>query len=380
MILVPMGLNSSISSNFICRNLRNDRYPHFVTAVDISMRISSLQFSSEFVIGVFAGFGLSFISNIIAKWDRKFSFIINFVNVFPEFFGRSRLCDIGDHDLDKINKIRIKHAVSPLGAPASIAKTWKVDVKSTNGHIIPVHFYEPLNYKPNSPVIVWLHGGGFVIGNTKMYEPITTKLAAGTGCLVASIEYRKAPECKFPGPVNDCIEATKWIYDHVGEYGGDQNRLVVIGDSAGGNLTIIVTCELNDFVKLSIPIYPAISFGVLSESKVKNHDAPFLKALSVDWYNLRYFRQRSDLLDPLATPLQRNDLHLLPRTHVITAECDVLVGEGEEYVSLLKRNGVEVTHTNYLNTIHGFFGVELLTHGNEALVDTCHLIKSHFGL
>lgn len=338
-------------------------------------------FSSQFLIGILVGYGLSFLMRIYSKWNHRVNSLINlFLVALPEIVGRSSISDIGDKDLDKINNMRRKHAQSSLGSPVPIEKSWEVAVLSECGHVIPVYFYKPLNYKNNNPIIVWIHGGGFVLGNTKMYESVLTKLASWTGCIVASMDYRKAPEHKFPEPVNDCIEATKWIYDHCAEYGADQTRLVVLGDSAGGTLTIAVTCELSNLVKLSIPIYPAISFGVLSETKILHHDAPILKALSVDWYNLRYFRKRSDMIHPLATPLGRNDLHLVPRTHVITAECDVLIGEGEEYVELLKNNGVDVTYRSYPNTIHGFFGVELLTHGTDALKDTCDLIKSYFQL
>lgn len=340
-----------------------------------------LSFSLEFIAGICIGYGISLLRTIYLKWNPQLSWLINiFLVAIPEIVGRKSIHDIGDSDLDKINQMRVKHSQTSLGSSVPIETSWKVEVQSEYGHSIPVWYYKPLNYQNNNPIIVWIHGGGFVLGNTKMYESILTKLAAWTGCIVASIDYRKAPEHKFPEPVNDCIEATQWIYDHAADYGADKSRLVVLGDSAGGTLTIAVTCELKELVKLSIPIYPAISFGVLSETKISHHDAPILKALSVDWYNLRYFKQRSDMIHPLATPLGRKDLHLLPRTHVITAECDVLIGEGQEYVQLLQKNGVTVTYRNYPNTVHGFFGVELLTHGTEALRDTCDLIKSHFSI
>ncbi|CAE7764711.1 lipI, partial [Symbiodinium microadriaticum] len=161
------------------------------------------------------------------------------------------------------------------------------------------------------------------------------------------------------------------------KFGGDASRLVVMGDSAGGNLAAVASLELSELLCMAIPIYPVIQFGLLSESKVRNADAPILKALSMDWYNIRYFRQRTDFLHPWANPLARpqEQLTRAPYTHVITAEFDVLIEEGIDYMQALKSAGVRVTHKNYANTVHGFFGNQLLTHGQTAMDDVCDILN-----
>lgn len=335
----------------------------------------------NFFHGIFFGINLTLFLSFLFKYNFKLSFIINITEIIlPLLLPQTSINKINENDYDKINIKREKHLKLPIGYKKEIQKKWVVNINTSDLSTISIYFYKPLNCKENCPIIIWIHGGGFVVGNAEMYEPITTTLANETGCIVAAIDYRKAPENKFPRPVLDCIEATQWIYDHAHEYNANNSKITVLGDSAGGNLTIIVTCELKNLIKLSIPIYPVVSFGLLSESKVRHYDAPMLKSLSMDWYNLRYFKNRKDLFDNLATPLYRTDLYLLPRTHVITADFDPLVDEGIEYVILLKKHGVNVTHKNYLNTVHGFFGAELLTHGTEALLETCELIKNHFHL
>lgn len=358
--------------------------------------------SRIFFKGTLFGIGITFFIILFKQWNYKLSLIINLSElILPLIFQQKSINEINENNLNDINIKRIKHSKLPIGSNIKMSKQWIINLKSNSkknskknfnennannenkddtDDNISIYFYKPFNCRLNCPIIIWIHGGGFVVGNAKMYEPITTKIANETGCIVAAIDYRKAPEHKFPQPVLDCIQATQWIYDHAHEYDADQSKITVLGDSAGGNLTIIVTCELKHLIKLSIPIYPVISFGILSESKVTHYNAPMLKGQSIDWYNLRYFKNRQDMFDKLATPLYRNDLNLLPTTFVITAEFDPLVEEGKEYVTLLKNNGVQVTHINYPNTVHGFFGTDLLTHGHKALFDTCNIIKNHFEL
>ena len=266
-------------------------------------------FNSQILFGFFLGLSFSFVYKMASVWNRKLSFIINLSDHFlPLLFPQESITTITEKDLEKINYKRLKHSQLPIGQNVKIEKKWKIEIKSTNtfknkykneedeeenednDHKIPIYFYQPLNYQSNSPLIIWIHGGGFVVGNAEMYEPITTKIANETGCIVAVIDYCKAPENKFPKPIFDCLEGIKWLYDHVEEYNINKSKITVLGDSAGGNLTIIATCEFSNIIQLSIPIYPTISFGILNASKVRNYNSPMLKGQSMDWYNLQYFK------------------------------------------------------------------------------------------
>lgn len=142
-----------------------------------------------------------------------------------------------------------------------------------------------------------------------------------------------------------------------------------------------MACELPDVVKISVCVYPVITFGASSQSKVENYSAPILPSVLMDWFSARFFTGAEDLRDPMVCPLQRpkEELARVPRTHVITAQFDVLRDEGLAYVAALRAAGARnITHKNYLNTVHGFFGVAAMTHGSQALVDTARVISEHF--
>jgi acetyl esterase len=253
----------------------------------------------------------------------------------------------------------------------------KLNIQSKHGHQIPIYVYTPLHMKSGCPVIVHFHGGGFVIGDPETYEHTTTKIANETGSVVISVDYRKAPENKFPAAHMDAIEATEWAYANASRFGGDPEKLVVMGDSAGGNLTACVSVELKNIVKLAIPIYPVIFFGVLSHSNLENVEAPILPAKRMYWFSLRYFNKREELSMEIACPLNRKSLAGTPTTHIITAKYDVLRDEGVEYYHALMKAGVRVTHKQYQD-VHGFFAGSLFRYGNVAMKDICDVINQFF--
>ena len=141
-----------------------------------------------------------------------------------------------------------------------------------------------------------------------------------------------------------------------------------------------MSCEFPDIVSLCIPVYPVIKFGQCSQSKVENYNMPVLPACMMEWFSCRYFNSEEDMINPLVCPLKRTreELSRVPRTHVITAQYDVLRDEGILYAKVLREVGVNVTHENYDNTVHGFYGNAGITHGTKALMDTARLIKEHF--
>lgn len=319
---------------------------------------------------------------IFFYWNNNLSFLLNIINIIDIKTGLllSKLCYLNENNLYLINKYRKEQLLLPLGPIRKIAQIIKEDIQSKNGHKIPIQIFIPFNYKNNNPIIIYYHGGGFVIGSVEFYKPVLTSLSQYTGCIVIGIDYRKAPEYKFPAAPEDCIEATKWIIQNGSKYGGNVQKICILGDSAGGNLTAIVARELSNHISLSIPIYPVITFGVYSKSKYENAFQPILSARLMDWFTLRYFNSRYEMSSQLANAYYGN-LTTLPRTHVITAEYDVLRDEGIEYYETLKSIGVNVTHKHYNNTVHGFFGAEyLVTHGKQSVIDVANLIKEHFQL
>lgn len=328
----------------------------------------------------YAGFliGLSTIY-LIGRWNRRLSIVINLIDII--FSLRSDTLHLKDSDTEGIDAKRKRHTSLPIGPILPVKRKEDIAIPSAAGRCIPGLVYYPETAAPNCPIIVYIHGGGFVLGNAKFYEPVTTYLANNTNSIVVAIDYRKAPEYKFPCAPQDCLDAVRWIHGHAKEMGGDPDKIAVMGDSAGGNLSIIVSIELWDIVSMVIPIYPVVNFAVFSESKVTNAYAPILKARDMDWYTLRYFKSAADMLDPLANPLVRPDEELcrVPYTHVITAEFDVLLDEGREYVARLRNAGCKkVTYTHYENTVHGFFGAKIITHGTAAMRNVCDLINNHF--
>jgi acetyl esterase len=124
----------------------------------------------------------------------------------------------------------------PLGPMRPVQSITPENISSSQGHQIPIQIITPKNYQKNKPIIVYLHGGGFVIGCVNFYKPIMTSLAQYTGCIVIGVDYRKAPEHKFPAAPDDCLEAIQWIIKNGEKYGGDTTKICVMGDSAGGTL------------------------------------------------------------------------------------------------------------------------------------------------
>ena len=291
-------------------------------------------------------------------WNSKLSIFINIMNVIDLRLGlgTSTLSRLRITDVESIKFCRRLQDMLPLGPLRKIHSSRKMNIVSAKGHLIPIIVHTPVDHTEGSPLIVYIHGGGFVVGSAKFYDNVCTCIAKETQCVTVAIEYRKAPEHKFPAAPEDCIEVILWLSTNATVFHSDPSRVCVVGDSAGGNLTAIVARELYDKVSLSIPIYPVVFHGILSQSC---HDwalAPILSAATMNWFSLCYFDHRDQIQHPLADPLFGH-IEKLPRTHVITAEYDVLRDEGLEYADRLREAGVAVSYRQYDNTHHGFFGM-----------------------
>jgi acetyl esterase len=225
---------------------------------------------------------------------------------------------------------------------------------------IPVRIYRPTTDTP-LPVVVYFHGGGFVIGDIATHDTTCQRLAAGVPALVVSVDYRLAPEHRFPAAVDDCEAATAWASAHAAEFGGDPSRLAVGGDSAGGNLAAVIARRARDAggppIAFQLLIYPGTDMTRSLPSHAENGTGYLLDSDTMKWFLDNYLAD-TDPRDPDASPLFADDLSGLPPAFVLTAEFDPLRDEGEAYAERLRAAGVPVTTSRYDGMIHGFYGLD----------------------
>jgi len=229
------------------------------------------------------------------------------------------------------------------------------------------------------PVLIWLHGGGWVIGSAGLSLATACDLASGAGCVVISVDYRLAPEHRFPAAPDDCVAVTRWVLDHAGEIGGDPDRVAIGGDSAGANLSAVVANEVPGLV-MQLLVYPATDLTMSQASIEENGEGYMLTHSMMDWFADHYLGG-ADPKDPRVSPLFA-DAGVLAgacRAHVITAEFDPLRDEGEAYAERLREVGVEVTGARYDGQIHGFFAMPaLMPAGRRAVDDAVEVLRSAF--
>jgi acetyl esterase len=214
------------------------------------------------------------------------------------------------------------------------------------------------------PILVWYHGGGFVIGDLETADRTCRKLASGTGALVVSVDYRLAPEDPFPAGPNDCFSALQWVVDHATQLGGDASRVAVGGDSAGGNLAAVAALQARDEglpLRYQLLVYPVTDCTMSSSSYEENAEGYFLTRDSMDWFIGHYLSGGAEAKDPRVSPLYADDVRGVAPALVITAEFDPLRDEGEAYAERLRDAGVDVESRRFNGQIHGFFGLSSIT-------------------
>jgi acetyl esterase len=248
---------------------------------------------------------------------------------------------------------------------------------------IPVRVYTPHGTGPH-PLLVYFHGGGWVIGNLDTHDGVCRELAHGAGCVVMSVDYRLAPEHKFPAAPDDCYAATAWAGQHAAEIGADARRIAVAGDSAGGNLTCVVALMARDKggprLCFQLPIYPATSHALDMPSYVENATGYLLETEAMVWFWGHYLPTHADGEHVYASPLRAQDLRGLPPALVITAEFDPLRDEGEAYAKRLKDAGVPTRLRRFDGMIHGFFGMSgIMDQAKTAIAESCAALRKAFG-
>lgn len=239
---------------------------------------------------------------------------------------------------------------------------------------IHLRVYLPRESRDEYATVVFYHGGGFVIGSVESYDNLCRMIANASGCRVVSVEYRLAPEHKFPAGVNDAFDALKWVCASI-----PSKAVAVMGDSAGGNLAAVaaqLASRNGPAIRYQVLIYPVLMQAGTSPSAVENSGAAGLSLAEMRWFGSRYFDKPADRVNPLASPLMYEKLDGLPPAMIITAEMDPLRDQGEMYASRLRTAGVPVVGVRYSGMIHGFLSYRATTAGKSALASIAAALRS----
>ncbi|NSW53636.1 MAG: alpha/beta hydrolase [Anaerolineae bacterium] len=245
---------------------------------------------------------------------------------------------------------------------AKVPNVWNGSVPGPAGDI-PVRFYMPLGPGP-FPVLVYFHGGGWVLGNLNTADNVARSLCNYGKMVVISVDYRLAPEHPFPAALEDCYTVTQWAADsaNTAEFRGNPHQIVVGGDSAGGNLAAAVCIKARDeqgpLIKAQLLVYPALNASTLdTPSYIAFGEGNLLTTQDMRWFYDHYLPIENDRNNILASPLLCADLSRLPAALVLTAELDVLRDEGEAYADRLHSSGVPVMLIRARNLPHGFLSL-----------------------
>jgi acetyl esterase len=270
-------------------------------------------------------------------------------------------------------ELYLKGRVVTNPEPPALDSVQPLAIPSPTGPI-PARIYTPLKLRKANdlaPCLVFFHGGGWVIGDLDSHDVVCRKLADEGQLIVIAVDYRLAPEHKFPAAVDDAIAATKWIADHARQLGVDASRLTVGGDSAGGNLAAVVAISARDgngpAIAGQVLVYPATDFAMTHASHSEPETSLLLTHSVIKWFRDHYLNDDADAGDWRASPARANTLIGLPPAYVLTAGADPLRDEGDEYAGRLKEAGVAVTHRTFPGQFHGFFTMgKLLQQANVA--------------
>jgi acetyl esterase len=225
---------------------------------------------------------------------------------------------------------------------------------------LPIHVFQPEGKGP-FPVMLYYHGGGFVIADTDTYEASPRALANKANAVIVSVDYHRAPERPFPAAANDAFAAYQWVLQHAAQINGDPQRVAVGGESAGGNLAAVVSQMARD-KGVTLPVhqllvYPMAGHDFNTPSYKRNADAKPLNKPMMEWFYKHYLGKQVNANNPYAVPLAAKSLKNLPPATIITAEIDPLLSEGKTYADRLKQDGVKVTYKEYSGVTHEFFGM-----------------------
>ncbi|ABW01815.1 alpha/beta hydrolase [Caldivirga maquilingensis] len=262
-----------------------------------------------------------------------------------------------------LNELRRMSRASSLSQPKrQIHKVFDISIPGSEVKI-PARVYVPRDGE-DFGVLVYYHGGGFVFGDVESYDPLCRELAVACDCVVVSVDYRLAPENKFPAAVVDAFDSVQWVLEHANEVNGDSEKIAVGGDSAGGNLAAVVAIMARDkglrpSLKYQVLVNPFVGVDVASYS-IREYSMGFLLDRDdMDFFNKAYLSNLTDALDPRFSPILVNDLSNLPPALIITSEYDPLRDSAETYATRLSEAGVPTVVVRFNGVVHGFYNMPI---------------------
>ncbi|MBO0735715.1 MAG: alpha/beta hydrolase [Alphaproteobacteria bacterium] len=260
-------------------------------------------------------------------------------------------------------------------APQPVAEIRALSARHPAGRTVRMRLYRGATTSSGGalPALVYFHGGGWVIGDLDTHDCLCRHLANAARCIVVSVDYRLAPEHKFPAAVEDCLYATCWVAEQAKAIGIDRQRVAVGGDSAGGNLAAVVCLLARDLgepkLVFQVLLYPATDCAMTYPSKQRFAEGYLLTRPTLQWFYDNYLRGPSDLGDWRASPLRAQHLTRLPAALLLTAGNDVLCDEGEAYARRLQQDGVPVLLRQFPDQIHGFLTMGKIVHAALPALD-----------
>ncbi|MCU1649119.1 MAG: hypothetical protein QOG57_7404 [Pseudonocardiales bacterium] len=272
----------------------------------------------------------------------------------------------------------IRERMAAMPPPAELPR---VEDRTITGGI-KTRIYWPVSDPSDLPVVVFYHGGGWVIGDLDSHDATARAIAGGVGAVVVAVDYRLAPEHPYPAAVDDAFAALKWVSEHAAELGADPSRLAVAGDSAGGNLAAVVSQLARDAggppVKFQLLWYPATTLDFALPSMTENADAPVLTAADTFAFLELYLKGHdADARPATLAPANAESLAGLPPAYIATAQYDPIRDDGVRYAELLRAAGVPVELHNAETLVHGYvsFGIAVPA-AAEAVAKALEAVKA----
>ena len=265
--------------------------------------------------------------------------------------------------------------------PEPVAKVEHLLIPTDDGEVL-ARVFTPDGDGP-FPVLVYFHGGGWVIANLDVYEPSCRALCNAAEAVVVSVNYRMSPEAKYPAAVNDAYAATQWVIQNAAQINGDASRVAIAGESAGGNLATVACLKAKDeggrMPVAQLLVYPVTDTSMSQPSYAENTDTQPLHTSMMPWFWNYYLENDSQKTEKYVAPLMADDLGGLPPAIVITAEHDPLRDEGEQYAKKLADAGVSVNSQRFDGVVHEFFGLAgAVSKAKEAMTFAADNLKKVF--
>ena len=281
--------------------------------------------------------------------------MVKFASLFEQMIGLSGYPYLRDDNYKTVRDLFEKLQMPDPNLP-KIGRKEDRELEAP-GRQIPIRIYWP-DVEGNRPVLVWMHGGGWVFGDLNSADRNCHHFCNDLGCVVVSVDYRLAPETPFPGAVNDAYFATKWVAANATELGIDPSRIAIGGDSSGANLAAGVALRSRDSgpsLCHQLLIYPVLAADFETLSYLAHGEDKLLTTRNMRWYWDKYVPDDSQRTNPLVAPINADDLADLPPAHIITAEFDPLRDEAESYGQALENDGVPAEIFRYAGMIHNFY-------------------------